>query len=193
MQNEELTNLWNVSFSDFLPIAYELKNKFNERWLRIHALPGSKRYPENEDEYDEIFRRHNLILADLFGADHSFLLITMGYGFNKDSISEEMKLKDLGLQKNFWMSIDVSHEDDKESYYLNLFYDELKWRNNLLNNVFRLVADEKIREIMLFSIERNIVYHPYDGGADIIFENSILRDKYKEKYKDWLSNHPKGL
>ena len=190
---EELTKRWEKNFSNLLPIAYELKNEFNDRWFRIHTLPESKRYPENEGEYHEIFRRHNLILSDLFGTNQQFVLITMGFGFNDKTIAADEKLKDLGFQNNFWISIDVSDETDKVPYFWNLFYDELKWKESLLNNLFRLVINDEIREVMLFSTEQNFVYHPYDGGADIIFQNSVLRDKYKEKYKDWLSKHPKGL
>lgn len=193
MTNEKLSKHWNAGFPDCLPIAYELKNKFSKRWLRIHALPESKRYADNEKEYAEILRRHNFILSDLFDADHSFVLLSKGYGLNINVISEDKKLKVLGLQKNFWLSINVSDETDEENYFWNLFYDEIKWRENSFNNLLRLVADDEINEIMFFSIENNIIYHPYDGGADIILKDSILRDKYKEKYRDWLSNHPKGL
>jgi hypothetical protein len=193
MTNDELTINWERNFPNFLPIAYDLKKEFNDRWFRIHTLPESKRYPENEDEYQEIFRRHNLILSDLFGTNQHFVLITMGYGFNDKTISADEKLKDLRFQNNFWLSIDVSDETDKVPYLWNLFYDELKWKENLLDNLFRFVVDDEIREIMLFSTEQNFVYHPYDGGADIICQNSVLKDKYKEKYKDWLSKHPKGL
>ena len=84
-------------------------------------------------------------------------------------------------------------EFNDESYYWHAYFDEGIWKEKSLNDLFRLVIDEKSANVMLLSPEKNFVYHPYDGVADIIFKDSILRDKYKEKYRHWLSNHPKGL
>ncbi|MDQ3634063.1 MAG: hypothetical protein M3405_06075 [Acidobacteriota bacterium] len=193
MTKETLTKYWNELIPNFLPIAHELKNQFNERWFRIHTLPESKQYPDNESEYAEILKRHILILSDLMEENHSLILVSFGYGLNEKFIEKNNQFVNLGFQENFWMSINVSDESDEESYFWNVFYDEIKFCENSLNNLFRLIADEEIENIILFSIEKNFVYHPYDGGADIILENSNLRDKYKDKYKDWLSNHPKGL
>lgn len=193
MTKENLTKYWNELIPNFLPLSHELKNQFNERWLRIHTLPESKRYPDNESEYKEILKRHNLILSDLLEENNSLIFLSFGYGLNENSIEKDNLLVKLGFQENFWMSINVSDDSDEESYFWNVFYDEIKFSENSLNNIFRLIDDEEIRDIMLFSIEKNFVYHPYDGGADIIFKNSKLRDKYKEEYKTWVSNHPQGL
>lgn len=62
MQSDELNKFWTDEFGDNLPVASELKWKFEQRWFRIHTLPDSKRYPDNESEYDEILRRHNIVL-----------------------------------------------------------------------------------------------------------------------------------
>ncbi len=37
------------------------------------------------------------------------------------------------------------------------------------------------------------LYHPYDGGADVIAPSSVERDKLKSKFAAWLSDHPQGL
>jgi len=57
MHTEEIEKLWNKNFSNFPPVPSELKNYFKDRWLRIHTLPESKRYPENENEYAVIIKR----------------------------------------------------------------------------------------------------------------------------------------
>lgn len=193
MTNVELTIHWNSSFPNFSPISYELKNNFKQRWLRIHTLPDSKRYPEFESEYIEILRRHNLILSELFAPNNNFVLITGRYSFDNKQVEMVDEIRDLNLGQNFWLKIDVSNEDDEEPCFLNLFFDELRWSEKSLDKLFRLVANDEIRGVMLFSPDKNFVYHPYDGGADIIFNNSSQRDKYKNKFKDWLSKHPKGL
>lgn len=37
------------------------------------------------------------------------------------------------------------------------------------------------------------IYHPYDGGADIIFSENQNVKIWKEKYNDWLPNNSIGL
>ncbi len=37
------------------------------------------------------------------------------------------------------------------------------------------------------------LYHPYDGGADVIARSSLERDGLAARYGSWLSDHPQGL
>lgn len=69
---------------DIPPIADQLEWKFPERWVRIHTLPDSKRYPENVDEIFEVLRRHNTLLTDIATAEESFWLITPHGSEKKD-------------------------------------------------------------------------------------------------------------
>lgn len=189
MSKNKLTENWNNNFPDFSPLAHELKHRFNDRWFRIHTLPESKRYPENENEISEILRRHNLIITDIFGENHEYFLLTAGYGLKP---KRNKKVKILNLQKTFWQSVNFS-ESNEEPLFWHIYFDETIWTKDSVNDLFRLVINDEIRNVILFSADKKIVYHPYDGGADIIFENSNLRDFYKEKYKDWLSIHPSGF
>lgn len=192
MNTEELIKIWNNNFPNFPPVPSELKNRFKERWLRIHTLPKSKRYPENEGEYNEILQRHNLILSDLFRRNHQYFLITFHYGYKSEGLTKDKKLQKLNLQRNLWCSFKAD-EFDNDSFYWHAYFDEHIWKEHLFDALFRLVIDDEVENVMFFSTEKNILYHPYDGGADIFFINSELRDFYKDKYKDWLSKHPLEL
>lgn len=132
-------------------------------------------------------------MSDLFGVNHSYLLLTTGYSTNAKKPSKDKKLERLNLQTNLWLSISIAEENDEKPFYWHIYFDKKNWEAKSVNKLFLLIADDKIRNIIFYSFEKNIVYHPYDGGADLIFENSQLRDFYKEKYKDWLSNLPSGL
>lgn len=59
-----LSQLWAQSWPGLQPIGHEVRDE-RERWVRFHALPESKRYPEDEQEYAEVLRRHNLLLGEL--------------------------------------------------------------------------------------------------------------------------------
>jgi len=37
------------------------------------------------------------------------------------------------------------------------------------------------------------IYHPYDGGMDLILGTTEQRDQLKAEFSDWLSALPSGL
>lgn len=191
MLSEEINGFWAEEFGDALPVASALKWKFQERWFRIHTLPKSKRYPDSESEYEEIFSRHNTVLEDLFDSEEKFILASTSCSGDAEPIRSP-KIEEMGLQQNFWQSIQVDEEAPGETH-CHVFIDFVRWKVGLLDALFRLVADDEISEVMLISVEGNFVYHPYDGGADLILKDSITRDRYKQKYVHWLSVRPDGL
>ncbi|TVZ93526.1 hypothetical protein FB157_106248 [Streptomyces sp. BK340] len=50
LDRDLLSALWQRQYSKGSPIAHELRTAYGDRWVRFHSLPGSKRYPETEDE-----------------------------------------------------------------------------------------------------------------------------------------------
>ena len=56
-----------------------------------------------------------------------------------------------------------------------------------------LVADDKTSAVIITDARVHWLYHPYDGGGDVIAANSVVRDVLREKYAAWLSSHPSGL
>jgi hypothetical protein len=103
------------------------------------------------------------------------------------------KTKRLGLQTNLWKTIKVDEADDSDPIYCHVYFDQGIWQPGSKDSLFRLVADEIVWGVMLFAIQDKALYSPYDGGADVILPNTKHTEFYKEKYKDWLSDHPSGL
>jgi hypothetical protein len=50
----------------------------------------------------------------------------------------------------------------------------------------------KIRAIFVYPSNKNIIA-PYDGGVDIIVNNTDLKNIYKKKYANWLSTREDGM
>ena len=78
----ELSRLWDELWPGCSKVPYELR-AVRDRWVRFHALPGSKRYPETEDEYGIVLARHNTVLAELV-AGPGLLVVTVGYSDASD-------------------------------------------------------------------------------------------------------------
>ena len=190
---EELTKFWNREFDSFAPEAHNLKNEFKARWVRFHSLPESKRYPENEDEYLEVCRRHNIVLQELCGNGGRVLVVLPEYSDIRVPSQPESALLKLFSASESWRTL-AQHEDgdDYESYW-HLHVVETEFTGSELNSLFRMVANDEVGNIMIISLSKGIVFHPYDGGADIVLSTSEQRDQLKVKHREWLSKHPEGF
>ena len=51
MTSEQFNTYWALNFADSIPIPHYFRHDYSDRWFRIHSLPGSKRYADNEEEW----------------------------------------------------------------------------------------------------------------------------------------------
>ncbi len=174
-----------------LPAAHDLKWKLADRWLRIHTLPDSKRYPETEAEYLEVLHRHNRVLDLEVGCGNGLYLVIPGGDEMREPVSPaNIDLE--GLSLKFWRTT-KEELDESETLYEHYFSGESIWESRILDSVLRKVVDEKIYGVTLFCPGKRFLYHPYDGGADLIFETEVKRDAASIRYADWLPPRADGL
>ncbi|WP_214411268.1 DUF3885 domain-containing protein [Sphaerisporangium fuscum] len=55
------------------------------------------------------------------------------------------------------------------------------------------IADDEISNVLLGPADLRWLYHPYNGGADVILPTRAERDALKDRHPTWLSTHPSGL
>lgn len=194
MTQEEFVKHWKETYPNSPPVGYLLRETYPDIWFRIHSLPSSKRYAETENDYEEILKRHNLILSDLLGKGSNYILITTTYSSNKLPEHDQSQIDILAVNKQYLSSL-AKHEleESDEPYYWHFFMTEMNWEEKSIDNLLKLVADEELRDIQIVGVEQNCVYHPYDGGADIFMKDELKRNLVKSKYSSWLSTHPLGL
>ncbi len=87
----------------------------------------------------------------------------------------------------------MQHKEDDYELYWHLHVSELKYTGSELNDLFRFVANDEVVNIMVISLSKAVVFHPYDGGVDIVLASTKQRNLLKEKYHQWLSAHPEGF
>lgn len=192
---EQLNKFWTESMGDCSTESHKLKHQFKNRWVRFHSLPESKRYAESEDEYKIIFSRHQTILEELTKQPGHLHLTIPEYSETVTPNTPEQHLVNLCKELTPWKSTSIADEEDKDEYpyYLHLHVAKIDYPNENLEKLFKLVADDELRNVMIICPESNWIFHPYDGGADVILKDSSTRDQLKTKHSDWLSSHPKGL
>lgn len=55
------------------------------------------------------------------------------------------------------------------------------------------VTDDELGCVIIAPRDLRWLYHPHDGGADVIAPTTRERDALKIRHRDWLSAHPAGL
>jgi hypothetical protein len=197
MTAQQFNAFWSSAYPASLPISHTFKDDYKDRWFRIHSLPGSKRYADNKEDWEILLGRQNEIITDLVGNNAEILFVTGDYyaeGVNElhpisavKSIAtiEFVSLDHIDLHK--WDPI-----DNEAGEVFRPIFSEQTWQAGKFDNLLTDIADDQLKAFFV-SIENNCIVAPYDGGMDIILQDTQTKDRYKAKYNDWLSAREDGL
>ncbi|MDV9176790.1 hypothetical protein R6V09_42525 [Streptomyces sp. W16] len=194
LDRDRLSALWQRQFPKGPPVAHELRAAYSDRWVRFHSLPGSKRYPETEDEYAVVLHRYNTVLDELFeGTDVH--VITVAWSWEEpDGAELPPRRREVHPEGTRWTTL--AHEDDPDlefHSYTHLYADRRPWRPGAVDGILREVADDVLSGVIISDSGLTRLHHPYDGGADVIATNPEERDRLRESHRDWLPRNPSGL
>lgn len=174
---------WQASFSDCEPIAHVLRTHFPDRWVRFHSLPQSKRYATTASEYDVILSRHNSVLNELASPGSSLVLLTTK--FSEQALPGSPPAGLSGAV--FWRTLAV------EGAFWHVFGFETTWQTGIFDAIIRRAADDEISNVMICESACRWIFHPYDGGVDVVLESPQARDALRQQFSGWRSAHPAGL
>lgn len=190
-----LTSLWADRWPMCRPIAHELRHCASDRWVRFHSLPESKRYAENDDEYAEVLRRHNTVIDELQATRpgaRTLLVITCSWSDAPAPVPRDEALEELPPTSTYWQSV-LRETDGDWEFWNHLFVFGADWRPGILDGLLLLAADDRTGDVIVTEPGLRWLYHPYDGGADVIATSAEERRVLSERHRDWLSGHPTGL
>lgn len=195
MTPNEFRQYWTTVYPQCPPVAYRLRQAYAARWVRFHTLPESKRYAETEEEYQEILRRHNILLTEVLGDGQPVVLVTTGYSETARPVCPQAEVLERYPESHHVLSLPMNNDlgDDDTPMYWHTFIGTLVWMAGLADPLVRQVADDTVRNVLFVSTEHQRVYAPYDGGADIILPSATERDALRRRHSEWLSVHPLGL
>ncbi|WP_414505237.1 hypothetical protein [Streptomyces sp. NEAU-L66] len=190
---EHLSALWQRQWPLGPPLAHELRDAYSNRWVRFHSLPGSKRYPEAEDEYAVVLDRNNTVLDELFaGAD--VYVLTMAWSSEPTGPELPTRRREVHPDGSLWMTLANETDADPEFHtYTHLYADRRRWQRGSVDEILREVADDVLSGVLITDTGLQRIHHPYDGGADVILTTPEERDQVRNRHTDWLSQHPTGL
>lgn len=185
---------WERWYPGAPPIGFLLREAYEERWLRIHSLPRSKRYATTERERREILRRHNTVANDMFGLGTP-CVVALCDPCRRDAPARLRRAAGLDVTPYRIARLSERLWDDDEGCYgcpVCLYGYSVVWRQGVLDRLIMAVADDKVEGVVV-SLESAVVYAPYDGGADLIYRSPADRQEAHQRYNDWLSSRPDGL
>jgi hypothetical protein len=69
----------------------------------------------------------------------------------------------------------------------------MNWQRGCLDAVLAQIATDTVADILVIGEEQKCVYHPYDGGGDIIVPNDETSTALRQMFSAWLSPRADGL
>src|SRR5690349_115608 len=192
LDTARLSTLWDERWPGCPKLPYALRGA-RDRWIRFHTLPDSKRYPETEAEYRIILARHNTVLGELVTAP-TVLVVTAGYSDAPEPPESSRSPETVAVHPNaaYWTSVCIDDEPDLESW-MHLYVSQTPWSVGCLDPLLLQVADDVIANVLVADSDLQWLYHPYDGGMDVMLSSTAKRDALRDRHRDWLSTHPGGL
>ncbi|MFF4879653.1 hypothetical protein [Micromonospora sp. NPDC000668] len=191
---QTLIELWEQRWPECPPFAHWLRGRYPDRWVRFHSLPGSKRYADNDSEYAIVLDRHYTVLSEL--GPGAVLLVVTSEWTEGPATTPRMWLRrsEVAPSAWHWQTLLEDREDEPEyRIYTQLYAETVPWRRGAIDVLLRAVADDELANVILAPNDFRWLYHPYDGGADVILPTQEQRDALKARHPDWLSEQPSGL
>lgn len=175
---------WSTSFPGCEPVAHELQAAFAHRWVRFHSLPGSKRYPDSETEYELVLDRHNAVITALTPAGAPLVVLTTVFS---DVSAPSEPPRDDWPASTWWRAVQV---DDA---FWHVYAAQTRWEPHRFDTLLRRVADDSTGNVMICPPGCDWLIHPYDGGMDVFLDSAKSRDGLRERFRDWLSPRADGF
>jgi hypothetical protein len=171
------------------PMAHFMRQAFPETWLRIHSLPESKRYPEDDTERQIVFDRYSRFGSALLGESASCFIIQSRFiGFPRSS--EFMPELD-------WAPIHRVGDENQNEEEVEDVWDSWMahtiWQPSAFRSLLLDIADDKEAHIAFLTETTDCIFIPYDGGADGFSFDKAFLQRLSGEFAPWLSAHPLGL
>lgn len=190
-----LLDRWAEWYPDAPPVGFLLRHADGDRWLRIHSLPESQRYPQSGAEHAEILHRHNAAASDVLGLGRRCALLCYApcEGRWSGELGRQAGVSHGALPYIGALPAELWAEDDGcFTGPMCLFGVELTWTPGVLDVFVTASATDDVRGLVV-CLETGAVYAPYDGGADLFYGSVGERDAARLRFSAWLSPYPSGL
>lgn len=175
---------WCSACQSVQPTGWALRGAFRDRWLRIHSLTGSKRYPTTPQDRSELRSRHrhatSLLLRE---GEHGFLITPWACASHEVFSSS-------GLMPS--RHVPEYQPDDHQPPGGPFHAAAFRWSFDSFIPILDAVAEDATCALFA-SADASRIYAPYDGGADLFTTESDQLTVLRVALKACLSPRFDGL
>ncbi|WP_438947239.1 DUF3885 domain-containing protein [Tsukamurella conjunctivitidis] len=182
----EFDAAWRKRFGDLPRSAQDLRSPPGGWWVRLHSLPESKQYPDSDEEYAELLRRDFAMLDELRGREEVLTVVTRAYSNSSRPVRRSTAIANLLPRPRYWRSVSEGYPNDEEQIWAHLYLHCVRRDAPVLHELFRLVAEWGVPEVVLTGSTWAWQHCPYDGGSDLMLETEAECDRVTELFAAWL-------
>lgn len=148
------------------------------RRVRLHSLPGDKRYPGHRGEWRELLTRHNQILTHALGEARPYWQVLTEYGPSDISPSIQPL-----LDRREYVALEEEWEDGE--LRARRWITAAIWRAGQEDALLRAVANEEASGVWLLNPRSRALAHPYDGGVDLYSPDAAIALGWSRRFAAW--------
>jgi hypothetical protein len=189
MQAHAIAERWITAFGEVAPLGHLCRVALAHRWLRVHSLPGSKRYADTPSECAAILSRWATVANAALGANcdcHLFFT-----AFPDTPARTVLDLLPHGSPEPIWIDALAAYAEDYDAIKIAAL--PLVWRPGDFDRILTACADDRTGPLLFVNLERGTAFAPYDGGADVFFDSPASVAAHRQTWSAWLSPRPDGL
>lgn len=168
---------WVSRFGDTPPLGWKLRAKQTIPWIRYHALPGSKRYAENEEERVTVLQRGNAIGDRLLGRRNACWYAEAVWDETEPDLSSAIEFREI---------------ENGEKIVRRFQVRAVEWGSGEFDEKLRSIANDELRGMWVRRSD-GAVFAPYDGGFDLFPSSFDQIADLKRERPEWLPSNPDGL
>ncbi|MCA9612830.1 MAG: hypothetical protein H6722_16295 [Sandaracinus sp.] len=175
----ELADRWRHFYANLPPQGARLRKRLADRWLRIHSLPGGKRFAEGPDDETELLMRANTAASVLLGEGNEVWVVAASFELEPPGQLPEVP----GLMLT--PAITCEPDDDLETRVV-FHAAKVTWQDGAFDDAILAVAEDR-RRVLWMNDATGEVLAPYDGGFDLVLTHRARRDALREQWKSWVA------
>lgn len=184
--------MWKDAVGATPPLGSDLRAALPERWVRFHYLPDGERIAGTADQRNEVLRRYRDMLQALDAPAEEHLLVTTCGWARTGPAPRPPDLAEL-LPATHWRDVPPTKPDDLlTSVYATSIAADVD-DPALADFLLLWAADNRTADAIIAPPSCAWLFHPYDGGMDVIARDPTERHRLADRFAEWLSPRPDGL
>lgn len=176
---------WRSAFGDLPPAGWRLRHALAPLWMRVHALPQSKRYPDTWGEWRTLWRRHRAVGDAVLGAGARVAVLAFpdwaSYRHRARPVTRPPRLSEARL------FLRAAAHVDEPDWRVRFEVAQGHWTFEAWRDLISEIAHDR-RQALWFNPARRTVFAPYDGGIDVIAATPRQRALLISRFSGWMSD-----